>query len=183
MILAIPRLAERLGQTCHLSPLLRKLEAAAQGEELSSCLMEAAVRRGAKHYQNTYDPPTRYPAQFDRLANEELGIALCLAELPYDPLNIRVASDVLSAPGNELGKIILLARQERCELIVRHIAECGHRVEPDNPAWGRILSELEARDFRNTDFLPGWTRFVSMTGFTRTGGKHVEWLRIHAPGN
>ena len=179
----VPTLASRLGQTCHLSPLLRRIKGMVGAQDLSSCLMEAAVRRGASHYQHSYPAPAQYPTELDRLSNEELGVALCLGELPYNPLHIRIASELLSAPENDCGRIIHLSRQERCELAVRHIARCGRRVEPNIPVWERILAELEVREERPTDFLPGWTRFVSMTGVTRSGEKHIEWLRIHGARN
>jgi hypothetical protein len=36
---------------------------------------------------------------------------------------------------------------------------------------------LPKRNLNFPPLLPHWTRFVSMTGITRQGGNHTEWLR------
>jgi hypothetical protein len=117
------------------------------------------------------------PKELEELSNVELGVALCLGHFDYDPINIRLGAEILSAKDCEPGAIAHLARQERCETVIRHIAECGQRVEGENPNWGILLRVIPSRRTEKPDCLPHWTRFVSMTGVTRSGGKHIEWLR------
>src|SRR5438067_445707 len=93
-----PTLARMMGEVTHVSPLLRRVC------ELSRCsedcvgewLLKCAVERGASHYEREFPPdlPTDNPL----LANEELGIALCLGNLTWDGAYVRAAAQLLSAP-------------------------------------------------------------------------------------
>ena len=77
-------LAEHLGSTPHLSPLLHK--ARRLGFSTSDSLLRLAVRRGCTHYA----PPDYDPAQVvdpgeEQISDLELAIALCSAAQQYDP--------------------------------------------------------------------------------------------------
>src|SRR6266581_4515156 len=43
---------------------------------------------------------------------------------------------------NDPEKIARLAKHERCESVVRYVAEAGRRFEPNNRFWQRLLSLL-----------------------------------------
>lgn len=120
------------------------------------------------------------PKGLEDLSNVELGVALCLGHFDYDPINIRLGAEILSAKDCEPRAIAHLARLERCETVIRHIAECGQRAEPNHPGWSALLAALPPRRKTKPDCLPHWTRFVSMTGVTHRGGMHIEWLRPKA---
>ena len=168
--------AKALDSTSHLSPLLRRIERAVGDEDPAACLKELAVKRGCRHYRGSFKEVI-VPTTADELANEEVAVGLCLGQLSYDPLNIRVAAELLLTETCRPETITRLARQERCEMVIGYIAACGQRVEPNNPKWKSILDGLGPVQAPPEGQLPHWTRFVSMTGITPGGGPHTEWLR------
>ena len=161
----------------HESPLLRKIEKAVGKSPALPCLKRLAVERGCLHYENTLEEPDEVPVQFKSLTNEELGVALCLDHFDYDPINIRIAAEVISSNGVSPEKVALLAVKERCQAVVAHIAQCGQKVEPNNPFWKRLLDALRSKTSVISKHLSHWSRFVSMTGLTRNGGRQIQWLR------
>ena len=176
-------LAYQLGTTAHLSPLLQK--ARRLGLHGAESLERLAVQRGCRYYDlrgdsahasstgQTTSPPL--PAQF---SNEELAISLLSICLPSSQHRLRVGAAMLGAVGNSVARIIRLSRLERCEVIVRHIATCGHRVEPENFFWNDLLRHLPELPQPGPDVLPHITRFVAMTGITRRGRETLmQWVR------
>lgn len=166
----------------HLSPLHRKLKRLAAGEPILSCMRQLAVDRGCKHYENTFEPPYYLPQTFKDLSNEELIVGLCLAHFGLQPLDIRIAGELLGAENLSVPRIASLAAQERCSGIIIHIAKVGQQIESNNTFWGDLIQTLHPPKREKTPSFPHWSRFVSMTGISRNGGKHVEWLRPYAPG-
>ena len=183
-------LAQRLGTTAHLSPLLMK--AKRLGLRQPEDLERLAVRRGLRYYSE--------PGELSRLqegaagtetrmeqvgttlfSNEELAVSLLSLGLPFSQQRIRMGAAMLAAMGVSAEKLLCLARQERCEPVLFHIAKCGHRVEPDNAFWELILDRLPKVQTFQPDVLPHITRFVAMTGFTRRGKETVmQWIRPRA---
>jgi hypothetical protein len=171
-------LASKIGDVTHESSLLRKIL------ELSGCplesigewLLKCAVERGASHYEKDF--ASDLPADNSALSDEELGIALCLGHLPWNPIFIRAASQVLSASDVDAKKLARLAEMERVEPILLHIAESAARVAPSQEPWETLRSTLPRRHKIKSDSLPHWSRFVSQTGVTAFGGPgRVDWLR------
>ena len=170
-------LAQKLGDVTHVSPLLRKVR------ELSGCaedqvgdwLLKCAVGRGATHYRRDFptDPPPDNPS----LTNEELGTALCLAHHAFNPMLIRAAAQLLSAPDTDAQALARLAAMERVEPVLLHIAGVAERFAPDQQPWAYLRANLSRRHRVRTDALPHWSRFVLQTGYTPAGrGQHIEWL-------
>ena len=114
------------------------------------------------------------------MSNEEIGVALCLAHLDYNPQHIRVAAELLSAAANDPFKIAHLAGQERCGPVVRYIAQCGAQAEPGNPFWQTLLAETRPAAPPRPGVLPHWTRFVSLSGLNRRLESSCQWLRPKA---
>ena len=176
-------LAQRLGTTAHISPLLMKarrlgLSAPEDFERLAvrrglgyyDCLGESCVIREEQKAQNR--------DQLVALSAEELAVALASLSFPYSQLRLRMAAAVLATHGNSPERLARLARAERCEAVFVHIARCGERVEPENPFWKSLLSHLPRLPEARPDLLPHITRFVAMTGFTRRGKETVmQWIR------
>jgi hypothetical protein len=171
-------LASKIGDVTHESSLLRKVL------EVSGCsldsagewLLKCAVERGASHYEKDFQ--SDLPADNWALSNEELGIALCLGHLPWNPIFIRAASQVLTAPDVDAKKLARLAEMERVEPILLHIAEAAARVAPAQEPWQTLRSTLPRRHKIKSDSLPHWSRFVSQTGVTGFGGAgRIDWLR------
>ena len=171
-------LGAKLGTATHLSPLLRK----AEWLKLDACgLEQLALQRGCHYYQNDKPlPPLRISlAQF---SNAELAIALLNPALRYKPQALRLGAAILGAEGNPPEEIAWLAKLERCDAVVRYVAECGRRYEPQNRFWTRLLELLPQTPPLKAGVTPHPSRFVAMTGITRRGVENVvEWIRPVAP--
>jgi hypothetical protein len=169
-----PTLAAKLGTTTHLSPLLRKARRLGLGPRELQIL---AIQRGCDYYHNG-DPLPPLPVTVDQFSNAELAIALLNPALPYHPQTLRLGAAMLSADGNAPEEIVRMAEMERCEALVRYIAEAGRRFEPDNPFWPGLLQRLAPTPPLRPGVVPHPTRFVAMTGLTRRGVETVvQWIR------
>ena len=90
-------LARRLGDTAHVSGLaIRLARLSGAGDRLPDWLLKIAVECGAKHYQRDSDPSL--PPDNPAITNEEVGVALCLGQMPFEPWLIRAAAQLLSWP-------------------------------------------------------------------------------------
>ncbi len=170
----IPTLAEKLGTTAHLSPLLRKarrLGLDAEGLEL------AAIQRGCDHYHDGSPLPAATVSRSD-LSDSELALALLNPALRYDPRTLRLGAAMLGAASNDPEDLARQARLERCEQVVSYVAHAGRRYEPDNPFWPRLIALLPVTPPPRPGVFPHPTRFIAMTGITRRGVETVtRWIR------
>jgi hypothetical protein len=176
-------LANRLGTTAHLSPLIHKAKRLGLHEPEN--LEHLALARGLRYFgqilqtaNNTgTESPTPLPDP-EQFSNEELAIALMSPSLPYSLTRLRMAAAMLGDKSIRAHTILRLARLERCEIIVRHIAECATRVEPDYSLWKTLLENLPTPPPLAPDTLPHPSRFVAMSGFDRSGRNHrMQWIR------
>lgn len=176
-------LAHRMGTSAHLSPLLRK--ARRLGVRDARDLESLAIKRGLSYFGSPGKERDEVSKQSTMSAentsfftNEELAIALINPAAPYSLNRIRMAGALMAEEGISAAQIIRLARMERCEAIVRHIAMCGAKVEPTNPLWKFLLDNLPERPPTNPDVLPHISRFVAMSGITRYGRQNtMQWIR------
>ncbi len=172
-------LAKRLGTTAHLSPLTQK--AKRLGVHVAEDLERIAVARGLRYF-GQIDPAADDPARvsipdLEHFSNEELAIALMSPSLPYSLNRLRMGAAMLAANGVSAEKVPRLARLERSEIIIRHIAESAARVEPDNPLWETLLRCLPTHQPLAPDILPHPSRFVAMSGLDRSG-RYLRFLWI-----
>jgi hypothetical protein len=73
------------------------------------------------------------------------------------------------------------AVRENCADVVRHVARCGRRFEPENSFWQNLL-DLLPRVQIDLDKMPHPTRFVEMTGIDRGRvGRFIRWIRPRQP--
>jgi hypothetical protein len=171
-----PTLARRLGTTEHRSVLLHR--AAALGLRDEASLAALAARRGLRYYPvaepECWSEPPR--AAFD---NAELAIALLHPAWPWEPQRIRLGAAMLAAEDVQPRRLALLATQERCEAVVRHIAEAGAKCEPQNAFWPQLLSALGPARPVPPGVLPHPTRFMAASGFSPAGqrGWSATWIR------
>jgi len=114
------------------------------------------------------------PPDNPAIPDEEIGIALCLEQHPYDLDKLRAASQLLSSPRVDAARLCRLAVQERCEPVLLHIAEVAGKYAPQQEPWGTLRKQLVPRRVPRTDALPHWTRLVSHTGVTREGPSHTD---------
>ena len=172
-----------MGTTAHLSPLVQKTKRL--GVRTPEDLQHIALARGLRYFgqinlaSDGLRPESPMPAlDREHFSNEELAIALMSPSLPYSLTRLRMAAAMLGANGNSAEKILRLARMERCEPIVRHIAECAAQVEPLHPLWQTLLKNLPAQPALRPDALPHPTRFVAMSGLDRSGRNlRAQWVR------
>jgi hypothetical protein len=117
------------------------------------------------------------------LSHEELGVALCLGQHPYNSTFIRAAAQLLSSEYTNGPKLARLAVMERVEPVLFYIASIASRFVPEAHPWAYLLRHLPRRLDCPPDILPHWSRFVSQTGVTPFGGgPDIKWLwrREHA---
>lgn len=179
-----PTLARRLGTTPHLSPLLLKAKRLGIGSP--GDLERLAIRRGLRYYDSYGDSSAslargseseNVPGR-DLFTNEELAVALLSPAAPYSMQRLRMSAAMMAADGNNPETIARLARWERSESIVRHLASCGRQAEPENPFWNELLAKLPESTAHPVDRLPHFSRFVAMTGLTRSGkSTRMKWIR------
>ena len=174
-----PSLARRLGDVPHVSGLLRRLAQISGGyERVAAWLLKAAVQRGARHYQREFDPAL--PPDSPAISDEEIGVALCLGELPYELDHLRAAAQLLSSAHVDGARLCRLAVEERCEPVLLHIARLAGRFAPETEPWAWVRRHLPERRVPRTDALPHWSRLVSHTGVTAQGGPpRTDWLCRH----
>jgi len=175
----VTTLARRLAIPAHVSGLaIRLARLSGAGDCLPEWLLKIAVERGAAHYQRDFD--SSLPPDHPAISDEEIGVALCLGQHPYNLDNLRAAAQLLSSPCVDAARLCRLAIQERCEPVLLHIATVAERLAPTLEPWAYLLQHLPARPVRRTDALPHWTRLVSHTGVTAQGGPpRTDWLCRH----
>lgn len=131
------------------------------------------------------------PLSREVFSDEELAISLLSPCLPYSPRTLRVGAQMLGSGGNQARRLALLARKERAEIVVRHIAAAGRQTEPHEPFWDELLAALppatSLRSVFPTGVLPHPSRFRTETGLTDPsnpktgGGPKTIWLRPTLP--
>lgn len=133
-------LARCMGDTAHVSgSAIRLARVSGAGERLPEWLLKVAVERGAKHYQRDFDPAL--PPDNPEISDEEIGIALCLGQMPYEPWMIRAAAQLLSSPRVEPQHLVRLAEMERVEPVFLHIAAACARVDEAMESWANKGNE------------------------------------------
>jgi hypothetical protein len=169
-----PSLAERLGMTRHLSGLLikaKRLGLDAEGLE------RLAIQRGCDYYHEGQPLPPASVTE-EEFSDEELAIALLNPALRYHPQTLRLGAAMLGSEGNDPETIARLAKYERCESLVRYVAEAGRQFEPNNRFWEKLLLLIPMKTAPDSSIVPHPTRFVAMTGMTRRGVERVtQWIR------
>jgi hypothetical protein len=171
-------LAHRLGDVAHVSPLLHSICRIAECPEslVGEWLLKTAIRRGASHYERDFSEDI--PDDAPEVSDEEIGVALCLGQHPYESAYIRAAAQLLSSPRIDQQRLARLAEMERIEPVLLHIARVAARFAPEMQPWAYLLHHLGPRLSPPRDALPHWSRFVSQTGVTPFAGPaSIQWLR------
>lgn len=169
-------LASKLGTPAHVSGLaIRLARRSGAGDRLPEWLLKTALDRGATHYQRDFEPAL--PPDNPAISDEEIGVALCLGQMPDDPWLIRAAAQLLSSPRVDPQRLARLAEMERVEPVLLHIAGACARVDPALEPWATLRRLLHPRRKVRTEVLPHWTRFAILPGLTRDGYLPPQWLR------
>ncbi|HEY0455667.1 MAG TPA: hypothetical protein VGE41_04790 [Verrucomicrobiae bacterium] len=171
-------LADKLGETPHVSPLLKKICLASGCPEtrIQDWLLKAAIIRGATHYERAF--ARHLPGDSPQVSDEELGVALCLGQNVYDAVLLRAAAQFLSSAAVSGSKLKRLAIMERVEPVLLFIAQIAGRFAPGLEPWRYLREHLHVRRQVRLNNLPHWSRFVSQTGVTGFGGgPQIDWLQ------
>jgi hypothetical protein len=169
-------LARKLGDTAHVSGLaIRLARLSRAGERLPEWLLKTAVERGARHYQRDFDPSL--PPDNPAISDEEIGVALCLGQMPDDPWFVRAAAQLLSSSRVDPQRLARLAIMERVEPVLLHIAAAGERAGASSEPWVSLRRQIHSRRAVRTEALPHWTRFALLQGLTRNGYAPPQWLK------
>lgn len=169
-------LAGKLGDTAHVSGLaIRLARLSGAGNRLPEWLLKSAVERGAKHYQRHFD--TSLPPDNKAISDEEVGVGLCLGQMPDDPWFIRAAAQLLSSPKVNPQRLARLAKMERVEPVLLHIAAASERAGGLAEPWATLRRQLHPRRTIRTEMLPHWTRFAILPGLTRDSYAAPQWLK------
>jgi hypothetical protein len=173
-------LARKLSLAPHLSLLQRKARCLGLMEPENWVAL--AVQRGCYHYSN----PEKTAKLISRteFSDEELSALLLSVANPYNPLLIRVAAQLLSAPGTDIRLLARLCQLENALCPLAWIAQAAAATEPGNETWTELCREIDKLTRRKITFpeavLPHPSRFRIETGFQRFSiNKTIErrWLR------
>lgn len=170
-----PTLAEKLGTTRHVSPLLLKLKN--HGLTTPKEIAAAAIDRGCSHYAPFAEGLHK---EAPNISDEELAIALLSPCHPYELQLIRIGSQMLSSENSDPAKLAYLAIMERSGPMIKYIAQCGQKTEPDHPFWQAILTRLHAYEPAPASVMSHISRFRIETGITnpkRPNDPKIVWLR------
>lgn len=173
-----PTLAQKLGDTAHVSGLAIRLErVSGAGGRLPEWLLKVAVARGAKHYQRDFD--AGLPPDNPSITDEEIGVALCLGQNPYSLDALRVAAQLLSSPRTDAVQPV--SPWHSGKMRTSAVAHCGDRQEARTRSTPvAICARAPSSSPRTrTEALPHWTRVVSYCGLTRDGSSRIDWLCRH----
>ena len=168
----MPTLAQKLGENCHYSILLRKADAA--GISSPSDFIRLAVARGCRHYSGIF-PEIGVDPGFAVISNEELVALLLLGSNEFDGMAVRCAAQLASRCDPRL--LSEMAKRERIGRSLSYIATAGAMHDSTRVEFWTALLKLIGRQTPVADgVLPHWSRFVSQTGVSRKGGEKVQWL-------
>ena len=175
----MPTLAHKLGEVPHDSGLLRRIaRLSGAGDHVADWLLKVAVERGAEHYRREFDPALA--GDVPAISDEQIGVALCLGQHPYNLDAMRAAAQLLSSSHTDAARLCRLAVQERCEPVLLHVAGVAERFAPAQEPWATVRRQLRPRPVPRTDALPHWSRLVSHTGVTaHAGTSRTDWLCRH----
>lgn len=173
----MPTLAQTLGMTQSVSPLLRKARNLGIGGVPD--MLSLAATRGCKHYSPTTENSPILPGA-DLLSDTELTLLLLLGQNKYNPTAIRCAAQLARSPHVGAASLAKLAIMERCQRVLAHIARAGVTHDVDGKSfWLEVLSEISPTPERVEPELPHWSRFVTMPGIQRGGIAETRWLTPH----
>ena len=177
-------LAERLGQTVHVSPLRFKLDRLRLAYPLSPCgciedwLVAVANARGARVVVLPQGLPESFlPPDTAALSNAELVVGICQGQCRDRPQMLRLAAQLISREVVDLDQLIYIARLERVEPMLAELSRQARRVAPDHEMWREIHARFERqRNLREP--LLHWTRLAEPV--MRKGRCNAESWRLVA---
>ena len=169
-------LNQSLHQTSHMSSLVRK--AGRVGFLDIESLIQLAVQRGCRHYQNVFQEVSLIDPGQAVLSDEELVVLLLHGNYRYEPMAVRCAAQLVKSSLIDPESIGFLAIKERCEVPLRHIALNGKKHDSEaREFWQDILASLGNGDEEPLEgILPHVSRFMMNPGIQRGKIQPAKWL-------
>jgi len=147
----MPTLAQTLGTTAPVLPLLRK--ARRFGLRGVQDMIALAASRGCHHYRPEGAPPPDLPS--GNIADEELVVLLTLGENACEPMAVRCAAQLALASGIDPKHLARLSAQHKTERVLADIARAGGAHDAEgNAFWTQVLKHLPACHPREESNLP-----------------------------
>jgi hypothetical protein len=176
-------LGQRIGKTVHVSPLRFKVRRLMQAYPSSTAtcvehwLIDTANHRGARIVRRP-DPPRRFdPPDAAIFPNAELIVSLCQLQCLDQPQILRLAAQIISRQDFDATSLRRVAVRERVEPILAELGRMALHVDPDHPAWRRIVATFQtARATREP--LLHWSRLAQPV--MRNGRCNAESWRLVA---
>ena len=160
------RLADRLGQTVHVSPLRFKLERlrcaypSDGAKELEDWLVDVANARGARIVErNPPVSPGFTPPGTETLSHEELVAAICQTQCLDRPQMLRLAAQLISRGAADVSALRLVAERERVGRILGELARQALKVDREHGAWRAVLEAFGSEPPLREPILH-WTRLA-----------------------
>ena len=167
-------LAQRLGISAPVSPLLMKIRRLSQGRSLVPWLIAMANDRGYTAVQGTVAAPG--PAMSGSLSNEELATAFLLPAMPDEPQSLRLAAQMISRAEVNVSALFRLAEREGVLRLLSGLAQEALKVSPVHEVW-LALANATGQQKPLRDRLIHWTRLAEP--IMRPRGPHSgEWRLV-----
>ena len=167
-------MGEALHETRMLSSVRRKLQRL--GFPTEAHWVQLAIQRGCNHYWQK-GPSVIDPGP-ESISNLEIATSLLANESAYHPTFVRIAAQLISGE-TDPDAVLRMAKLERFETPLRHIAEAGKTIEPDQILWTKLLEKLPDRSPPEA-VLPHRDRFTTeapvQAGQLRLK-RSKQWLR------
>lgn len=140
-------------------------------------LMSIAIQRGCRHYAPLTRVRSADPGEA-RLPDEVVAVALMRGDPSERFDHIRAGAMLLSKLSNDPAEIGRYAKAFGVEDRIRHVAETAISVGDHYDFWKGIIESLGRVEMGARDRLPGFSRFMSLSGVVRPGQpRRNVWLR------
>ncbi|HMP90063.1 MAG TPA: hypothetical protein PJ991_07670 [Kiritimatiellia bacterium] len=144
------RLADRLGTTCHVSPLRMKIRRlmgcypAHQATVPEDWLVDVAISRGVKHFvRDAAEGAVFLAPPQEEFSDEELVVGLCQTVALDRPQMVRMAGQIITRNKLDLEKFQRLIEMERVEVVVAELARAALRCDSDHPLWRTLWESYQ----------------------------------------
>ena len=168
-------IAQRLGITAPVTPLLMKVRRLARGMAVVPWLVETANVRGFNAVQRSGEG-SGAGANLETLSNEELAMAFLLPGLEDEPQSLRLGAQIISRGAAETSALLSIAAREGALRILAGLAAQALKAAPTHAAWNTIAAATAGeRPLRGN--LIHWTRLAEPVMQFR--GPHTgEWRLV-----
>jgi hypothetical protein len=123
-------------------------------------LLDLANQRGARVIERnpgeTLDGPD---VSEEQLSNEDLVVAMCQPLREDQPQLLRPAAQLISRGAVAPARLVLIARRERAEPVLKALAMQALRVDPDHAIWHYIAEAFDNVPLPKEPILH-WTRLA-----------------------